>query len=375
MSEGSCKGGFYYRKAALIGTGLIGGSIGIALRERRLVETVTGYDQSRDACAEAVKRGAVDSIAESAAEAVREAELVILAVPVFSTLELLSEILPVVKKETVITDVGSSKGWIMEAIENFLPSSVYFVGGHPMAGSEESGIKGADSALLENAIYVLTPGPASPDPVVEKLFKMFEETGAQPLSLDPSTHDQVVALVSHLPHLVASALVQSVAGSDNMELVRTLAAGGFRDSTRIALGNAKLWRDICISNRHALSKALSNFRKSIEALQQDLDDGNEEALEEYLQQARDYRKTIPHRGRGILPELYEVIVLVRDTPGVIGHLAGFLGEAGINIDAIEILHVRELAGGSIRLGFRNLDQQQNALELLNKRGYPAHSTG
>ncbi|MFO7952057.1 MAG: prephenate dehydrogenase [Bacillota bacterium] len=373
MSEGLCNNGYFFPKVALLGTGLIGGSIGIALRERRLVENIIGYDSNQEACLEALKKGALDKTTYSAVEAVRDADLVILAVPVLSTLELLKEILPAIKKDAVVTDVGSSKGWIMEAVEKLMPGSAFFIGGHPMAGSEENGINGADPALLENAIYVLTPCADAPEILVSKLLKMFEETGAQPLVLDPATHDRVVAYVSHLPHMTAAALVQSVAGSDDMELVRTLAAGGFRDSTRIALGNPELWRDICISNRQALSEALKVFRQRIDSLQKYLEESNDEAVEEYLQQARDYRKNIPHRGKGILPELYEIVVLVRDTPGVIGHLAGLLGDAGINIDAIEILHVRELAGGSIRLGFRKEDQQKQALDLLNQKGFLCHS--
>jgi len=373
VSEGSCNNGYFFSKAALLGTGLIGGSIGIALRERRLVEKIVGYDSDRQACLEAVRKGAADTAAETAIEAVKGADLVILAVPVLSTVVLLEEILPALKKNTVVTDVGSSKGWIMDAVEKLMPGSAFFIGGHPMAGSEESGISGAEPALLENAIYVLTPPPHFPEALLKKVLNMIEETGAQPLVLEPATHDRIVAFVSHLPHMTAAALVQSVSGSDDMELVRTLAAGGFRDSTRIALGNARLWRDICISNRQALMDAFKAFRRSFDSIQKYLEENNEEAVEEYLQQARDYRKNIPHRGRGILPELYEIVVLVRDTPGVIGHLAGLLGNAGINIDSIEILHVRELAGGSIRLGFRKKDQQQQALNLLNEKGFVAHS--
>jgi len=369
----SSSNSFFYRRAAIIGTGLIGGSIGTALRERRLVEEITGYDKDSESCARAVERGAIDKIAATPTDAVSGADLVILAVPVLSTVELSREILPAVKKGAMVTDVGSTKAWIMEAVGTILPKDVCFIGGHPMAGSEESGIRGADPALLENAIYVLTPGPDTPEDEITRLSSMFEETGAQPLILDPLTHDRAVASVSHLPHLAAAALVHSVAGTDDLELVRTLAAGGFRDSTRIALGNPDVWRDICISNRWALLAALKKYRKSLDVLEKYLTMPSADAMEEYLQQARDYRSTIPHRGRGILPEVFDVIVLVRDTPGVIGQLTTLLGEEGINIDAIEILHVRELAGGSIRLGFRSKDSQQKAVNLLNKKGYRTHT--
>ncbi len=252
MWEKLSEEGYFYQKAALIGTGLIGGSIGVALRERRLVAHINGYDSDPQSCLRALERGAVDRIAHSPCEAVQGADLVILAVPVLSTTELLKEILPVVEPGTVVTDVGSTKGWIMSAVEGMMPPDAYFIGGHPMAGSEESGIEGADPALLENAIYVLTPGADTPQQVIDKMSAMVEESGAQPIILDPAEHDRVVAAVSHLPHLVAAALVQTVTGAGEMELVKTLAAGGFRDSTRIALGNPEVWRDIFISNRDAL---------------------------------------------------------------------------------------------------------------------------
>ncbi len=364
--------GQYFTRAALIGTGLIGGSLGMALREKGLVGEIVGCDHDSGAAENALKKGAIDRIADTPVEAVKKADLVILAVPVLSTLDLLREISSAVEKGALITDVGSTKAWIMEAVETILPEKVTFIGGHPMAGSEESGITGADPALLENAIYVLTPGPQVAPVETEKLSAMISEIRSQPLILEPLAHDRIVASVSHLPHLTAAALVQSVAGTDDLELVRTLAAGGFRDSTRIALGNPSIWRDIFISNRWALLAALKRYKDCITSLEQHLTSLSPEGLEEYLQQARDYRRTIPHRGRGILPEVFDVIVLVRDTPGIIGKLTTLLGEAGINIDAIEILHVRELAGGSVRIGFKNRDTRKKAIELLEQHGYSFH---
>jgi len=373
MPAGSSDKGFIYNQVALIGTGLIGGSLGIALREKRLVKEVVGFDQEKCALEEAIKRGAVDRAASSLAEAVKASDLVILAIPVSNTLEVLKSILPFLKQDTVITDVGSTKTSIMKKTAGLFPPSVHFIGGHPMAGSEESGIKGADPALLENAIYVLTPAADCPSEVVEKLKHILEETGAEPLVLNPEEHDRVVASVSHLPYVVAAALTRSVAGAENVELVRTLAAGGFRDSTRIALSSPELWRGICLSNREELGKALLSFQDSISRIQKHLLDCDQDAIEEFFREARDYRSNIPYRGRGILPELYEVIVLIKDIPGAIGHLTTILGNSGVNIDAIEILHVRELAGGSIRLGFRSIDQQQKAIKLLDEKGYSYYS--
>ncbi len=372
MWAGLSDSSYIFNKVALIGMGLIGGSIGLALKEKDLAANITCYDHDPATCVEAVKRGAADRSMESAVQAVQDADLVVLAVPVLSTIGLLKEILPEVKKGALLTDVGSTKGSIMAAVEQIIPPSVSYIGGHPMAGSEESGILGADPGLLENAIYVLTPGPDTPQQQLDKLSALLEKTGAQPLIIDPLSHDRIVALVSHLPHITAATLVRSAASAGNSDLIRTLAAAGFRDTTRVSLGNPAVWRDICLSNRWALLSAIKSFKSGLETLEEYLNEPNAEAIEEYLLQARDYRSSVPHRGRGILPDLFEMIVLVRDTPGVIGKLTGLLGEAGINIDAIEILHVRELSGGSIRLGFRSREQQQRAVKLLENHGYAIH---
>lgn len=372
MSADSSDQLFYFEKVALIGAGLIGGSIALALREQKLVRQINCYDLNHEACRVAVECGAADLFSLTATEAVRDADLIIIAVPVLKTVELIREILPAVKRGALITDVGSTKGAIMAAVEQMLPAFIHYIGGHPMAGSEESGISGADPALLENAIYVLTPGPDTPKPLVDQLSQMISKTGAEPIIIDPLNHDRVVALVSHLPHLAAASLVQSVTDAGEKELIDTLAAGGFRDSTRIALGNPEVWRDICISNRWALLAALKGFRKNLDTVEKILTEQDGDAIHEYLLRAREYRSSIPHRGRGILPEIYELIVLVRDTPGAIGKLTGLLGEAEINIDAIEIIHVRELSGGSIRLGFRDRESRLKALDLLQNNGYPTH---
>ena len=363
----------HYRRAALIGTGLIGGSLGIRLRERRLVGELVGYDRDPAALALACYKGAIDYAAPSAAAAVEGAELVILAVPVLSTVTVVEEIRAALAPGAMVTDVGSTKDAVVEAVEKLLPSGACFIGGHPMAGSEESGIGAADPALLENAIYILTPTDRSPQDRVAALQALIRAIGAQSLLLDPQEHDRLTALVSHLPHLAASALVHCVLGGDDDELACTLAAGGFRDTTRIALSNPKVWRDICISNRRILADTLNRYQSIIASVEALVRPGDARSLEKFFARACDFRKKVPTRGRGILPEIFEVVVLVPDTPGVIGRLAGLLGEAGINIAAIEIIHVRELEGGSIRIGFRDEEQRQAALRLLQAAGYRARS--
>lgn len=364
--------GTFYGRVALLGTGLIGGSLGIRLRERRLVKEVIGYDRDPDSLRLARERGAIDRAAPSLEEAVRGARLIILAVPVLSMTALVEQVRPALQMGAVISDVGSTKAEVVSRLSSLIPPETYFIGGHPMAGSEEAGISHADPAMLENAIYVLTPAGNTPPEAVDRLASLVKATGAQPLILDPVEHDRVVALVSHLPHLVAAALAGSVSRGARTELIRTLAAGGFRDTTRVALGNPEIWRDICISNAAAILEAMAGFEVAFKELAGLVERREARPMEKVLQKARDFRRSIPHRGRGILPELYEIAVLVPDNPGVIGELASLLGRAGINILSIEILHVRELEVGSLRLGFRESSHRQAALELLREKGYRAH---
>lgn len=361
-----------FNKVALLGTGLMGGSLGMAVRERGLARQVWGYNRSISPLEEAREKGAVDHYSGEIREVVEGADLVVLSVPVRHCPGLLSSCLPYLSPGALVTDLGSTKSYLMESITSLLPGNVYYIGGHPMTGSEESGIKAADPAIWENAVYVLTPSNQAPAPYVEGMKKLVEELGAQPVFLSPGEHDRTVALTSHLPHLVAVALVKVAAGEENRQLIKSLAAGGFRDTTRVAMGNPEMWKDICITNREAIVEGLQRISVEIERLRDCLQEEKENGLEKNLQEARDYRSEIPYRGRSMFPEIFEVVVMVKDTPGAIGKVATVLGEKGINIAEIEILHVREEEGGSMRLGFRDIEQRDRALALLREREYRAH---
>jgi len=361
-----------FNKVAILGTGLMGGSLGMALREKGLATEVIGYDEDRHSCEIAVEKGAIDNFAHSSQEAVERADLVILAVPVRLCCDIFWECLSSLKAGTVVSDLGSTKQFITTEVSPYLPSGVTFIGGHPMTGSDESGIGAADPTLLENAIYVLTPQPGDPQPVVDSLQKMVRGIGAQPLLLSPAEHDRVVALVSHLPHLAAIALVTTAANEGDEEMVKTLAAGGFRDTTRIAMGDPEVWQDIFVTNPKAIDQFLTSYQKELEELRLIINEGKESDLKERLRQAQSYRKNIPHRSRGIFPEIFDLVVLVKDTPGVIGKIATLLGERSLNIAEVEILHVREESGGSIRFGFREEKERDRAIDVLKQEGYRAH---
>ncbi len=347
----------------------------MALGRYGVVRERWGYDLKDSTAVEAKARDVVDRTG-TLAQALLEADLVILALPVRQTEIMLQEIAPFLSPGTVVTDVGSTKKSIVDAMEKWLPTGVGAVGGHPMAGSERAGIEAADPLLLENAVYLLTPGKGASQQAVEKMKTLVCAIKAHPVLLDVEKHDHLVALVSHLPHLLAVALVHTVNGSRNeKDLLLSLAGGGFRDTTRIAMGDASVWYDIFTTNTRYLKEALHSFQEEISRLWALLENQQEEEARNSLERARDYRQSLPYRGKGMLPELFELIIMLPDVPGVIGKVATLVGEAGYNISEIEMLRNREEEGGSIRLAFNQFKERNGALEVLEKEGYRCWKKG
>ncbi len=364
-----------FKKSCIIGLGLMGGSLGMALGRYAISAERWGYDIDSRAMSEARERGAVDRTAPLD-EALEGADLVVLSLPIRETISLLKKIAPLLSEGAIVTDVGSSKREIVQVMDAVLPFGVMGLGGHPMAGSERSGITAADPLLLENAIYVLTPTENTPHRAVETLRKAILSMKAIPVVLEPDEHDRLVALVSHLPHLAAVALVNAVKNcGEKEELLLTLAGGGFRDTTRITMGEPSVWYDIFVSNKEHLRASLEKLLREIELLVDTIERGDENRAKDNLRQAARFRRSIPYRGRGFLPEVYELIILIADVPGVLGKVASLVGEAGLNISEIEILRVREEEGGSIRIGFSSPAEREKALEILTARGYRAWKRG
>lgn len=369
MSEVEDEG--FFRQATIVGVGLIGGSLGLAWRERGAVGSVVGVDVHEETLRRACEVGAIDRGTTELAEGVRGSDLVVLATPVRTSLELAGALGPLLPPGTVVTDVGSTKAEVCRAMRQSLAAGVAFIGGHPMAGSEGQGIEAADPYLFQNAVYVLTaPETEAERRALGPLRRLVEATGAQVLLMDPERHDRWVAAVSHLPQLVAVALVNAVAEADRHEPgLLALAAGGFRDTTRITASAPGIWADILATNREPVLAMLARFRDALDRLESVVAAGDREGTLAELERARSVRQSLPRRPKGLLPAYFELVVTVPDRPGVIGGLATLLGDRQINIEDIEILRLREGEGGTIRLGFATEAECAAAFEVLRGAGY------
>ncbi len=359
-----------FARVAIIGVGLIGGSIGMGLRARRLAGTVVGIGRHEARLRQAVDRGAVDTYTTEAGAGVRGADLVIVAVPVGSVLPVLRAVRPYLAPGTVVTDVGSCKAQIVAAAEDLLGPDVHFVGGHPMAGSEQTGIRGADRYLFEGAYYVLTPTPRTDPRALAVLRRLAEKLGCRVIEMDPAEHDRAVAAVSHLPHLLACALVNTIGGIPGSDRALALAAGGFRDTTRVAAGNPEIWQDIFLANREMVREVLGNFRAELDVIEKILVEGERTRLHAWLEKARRRREALPARMKGFVSDLCELVITISDRPGALAAVATTLGDHGVNIADVEILRVREGEGGSVRLGFTSEADRDRAADLLGAAGIP-----
>lgn len=362
-------------RIALLGTGLIGGSLGLAWKRRRPDLTIVGHD-GPEVLERAEERGAIDEKAADSLTAVTEADLVVLATPVASVLRLMDTIADDLPEGCFVTDVASVKQPVLEQAQEVLPDHVDFLGGHPMAGAEHSGIDHADPLLFENAVYTLClpsemdeaalEGPLSP------VVDLVEATGARPLVLDAERHDPLVAAVSHVPQLLAVALVNLVADTeDEQDLALQLAGGGFRDMTRIADSPFEMWRDVLVGNEGAIHDALSRFRRHLREMRNRLIEEDLDALEALFEEARSARASIPADSKGFLHPLADVYVRAPDRPGVLHDITGHLLEADLNVKDIELQTVREGTGGTFRLAFEEDQAAEAAVSVLSDAGYEA----
>ena len=357
-------------KIAILGLGLMGGSLGAALV--RNGHQVAGWDIDPCAVEEAFRMGAINVLAEDFAGVVSDAQFIFVATPVLTIAGLIRQCLPYIKPGTVFSDLGSIKGLIIQQVNEFLPEGCFFVPGHPMTGSERHGITAADPFLFENAAYILIETPALPVEVLTKIKQLLAKTGAHLIVLTADDHDRIVGMVSHLPHLVSAVLAQT-AGVEEEQYPGTLAlaAGGFRDTTRLALGSPKLWEEIITGNRDKILTAITAFQEQLERLKQIIATDNRSALNGFLSNAHDVRAQIPAKNKGIVSLVHEMVVTIEDRPGTIEAVLRHLSKVNINVKDVEILRVREGDGGTLKLALENDQAVETAIRVLREQGFKA----
>lgn len=274
-----------FEQMTIIGVGLIGGSLARAARERGLVSRFIGAGRSMGNLEKALKLGVVDEIETDHGKAVKGSDIVVVCTPVQAAVEVVRNILPEMEPGAILTDVGSVKGPFVQAVEEMALGGVRFVGGHPIAGTEHSGVEASFAKLYENHRTILTPTLASDPGAVEALRALWEGVGATVDIIEPGRHDRILADISHLPHLVAYALVNMALDGGAVPY----AAGGFRDFTRIASSNPEMWREICLDNKEALLASLTAFENSLSELRRAVEAGEEEGLEQAFRRAKEGR--------------------------------------------------------------------------------------
>ncbi len=356
-------------KAGFIGLGLIGGSIAKAVRQYHPDFEIVAYDKNKEALALATQEAVIDVAAAKIDDNFRHCNYIFLCTPVSYNTAYLSQIKGYLDEDCILTDVGSVKTNIhLEAgrlgLDNF------FIGGHPMAGSEKSGYGNSKAMLIENAYYILTPSAGIAQEKIDRYKAFIESLKALPVVLDYEEHDYVTGTISHLPHILASTLVNFVRDTDTEnELMKNLAAGGFKDITRIASSSPVMWQHICLKNQHNISVILDKYMDALKKIKGLIDSGDEQKLYQWFDSSRNYRNSIPASSAGPIKKTYAVYCDIIDETGGIAAIATILASGGLNIKNIGIVNNREFEEGVLRIEFYDEASAKKAAELLQKFRY------
>lgn len=354
------------KQILIIGLGLIGSSLALAIKKEHPNVTVAGMDIQEESEVFALKRGIIDARAASFEETAEAADVILLCSPVEVVKQQLAKLSTLsLKEEAIISDVGSTKKEIVETAVDLGMTS--FIGGHPMAGSHKSGVTAGDERLFENAYYILTPSPATDLKKMNVLKELLKGTQAKFVTLDPEEHDKITGMLSHLPHVIAAGLVnQSKVFNEAHPRARQLAAGGFRDITRIASSDPEMWTDILLNNKEILLELISGWQTEMNQVSRWLETSNQEAIFQFFYEAKETRNQMPVHKEGAIPAFYDLFVDIPDVPGVIAEVTGILGKKELSLINLKILETREDIFGILQLTFKRKEDLEKAKETLEK---------
>ena len=355
-----------------IGLGLIGGSIAKSIRKHHPEYHLLAFDQNKETLADALTGNIINGVCEPDDPRFLNCDYLFLCTPVEFNIEYLEQIKDQIGPDCILTDVGSVKGDIHSRVEE-LGLGSHFIGGHPMAGSEKSGFAYASEILLENAYYIITPGS---DISLERLgdfTELITSLGAVPMVLTCEEHDFITAGVSHLPHIIAATLVNLVKMLDNdAEYMKTIAAGGFRDITRIASSSPVMWQQICLENQENISNVLDDYIRMLIQIRYFVDNKDADSLYQLFANARDYRDSIDVVDNGLIRKAHVLYLDIADEAGGIATIATILAMEKISIKNIGIIHNREFEQGVLKIEFYDEASLQHGMTLLKKRNYTVY---
>ena len=361
-------------KTGFIGLGLNGGSIAKAIRRYYPDLELIAFDKSRETLALAVQEGTIDTACSSIDDNFRGCSYIFLCAPVSCNTAYLAQLKDLIGDNCILTDVGSVKTSIHEEVAA-LGLEECFIGGHPMAGSEKSGFANSKAHLIENSYYILTPSAKVSGEKIATYRDFVSSLKAIPIILDYKEHDHITGTISHLPHIIASSLVNFVRDTDTKdELMKALAAGGFKDITRIASSSPVMWQQICLKNSRNISHILGEYIETLERAKQAVDSGDEKALFTLFESSRDYRDSMPNSSAGPIKKQFAVYCDIIDEAGGIATIATILASNNINIKNIGIIHNREFEEGVLRIEFYDEASSAKAVELLQKYRYIVYET-
>lgn len=355
-----------------IGLGLIGGSIAKALRRTYPRCRLIAYDTRRESVELALSEGIINTAAHAIDENFSDCDYIFLCAPVSHNDENLLKVRKYLSPSCLLTDVGSVKTDIHNHIAA-LGLEAQFIGGHPMAGSERTGYVNSRALLLENAYYILTPTDSVPAEKIDAYRELAASLGAIPLILSYEQHDYVTAAVSHLPHIIAASLVNLIRDSDSPDgIMKMIAAGGFKDITRIASSSPDMWQQICLTNTANINNLLRDYMDSLERIQSQLLSAQDTAVYSFFEDARNYRDSFIGSSNGPIKASYTINIEIADEPGALAAIATILALNNISIKNIGIVHNREAEDGVLRIEFYAEESIEAARQILEAKGYVVH---
>lgn len=359
-------------KIGFIGLGLIGGSIAKAIRLYYPETKLVAFDKNRETLALAMNESVIDVVCNTIDDNFKNCSYIFLCTPVAFNTAYLKQIQAYLHEDCILTDVGSVKTSIHEEI-TALNLEKYFIGGHPMAGSEKTGYSNAKAILIENAYYIITPSHSVSKEKLLQYTRFIQSLKALPVEMDYQEHDYITGAISHLPHIIASTLVDFVKNADTKEeFMKQLAAGGFKDITRIASSSPTMWQHICIQNKENISTILGKYINALQQIQSSVEKKEEDKLYDLFFRAKNYRDSVPDLSAGPIKKVFAIYCDILDETGGIATVATILASNHINLKNIGIVHNREFEEGVLRMEFYDEVSSLKAMKLLEKHRYTVY---